>query len=78
MAYSIAIVIAIAIPALAVSQVSNLPISKFYGQWEMVQVLQSDSDVTSFHNPNSDRWIEFKKDFSFESGGGEYGKNTGN
>ena len=35
------------------------------------------SDVSSEHNPESDRYIIFNSDNTFESGGSPYGKNTG-
>lgn len=50
---------------------------KIIGTWNMVKVYEYDEDVTEKHNPMNDRWIEFKEDGSFESGGEPFGKNTG-
>ncbi len=47
------------------------------GRWEMEQVIQDGNDVSAEHNPKSNRFIIFKDDGSFESGGDPYGKNTG-
>ncbi|RKD92421.1 lipocalin-like domain-containing protein [Mangrovibacterium diazotrophicum] len=47
------------------------------GNWMMHQVLQSGQDVTADHNPHGDRYIIFKADSTFESGGQPFGKNTG-
>jgi hypothetical protein len=46
-------------------------------KWMMYQVLEGEQDVTKQHNPNQDRYIWFKEDGTFESGGTPYGKNTG-
>ena len=51
--------------------------SELHGKWMMSQVIQNDKDVSSEHNPSSDRFIIFKEDGTFESGGSPYGKNTG-
>ena len=47
------------------------------GKWKMVTVLEGNQDITPVHNPNNDRWIEFKEDGTFESGGGPQGENSG-
>ena len=47
------------------------------GRWDMYAVLEADEDVTAEHNPAGNRFIEFKADGTFESGGEPYGKNTG-
>jgi len=47
------------------------------GKWMMHTVYESGNDVTKVHNPDVDRWIEFKSDGSFKSGGTPYGINTG-
>ena len=47
------------------------------GKWEMSQVIQNGSDVSSEHNPHAERYIIFKADQTFESGGRPYGANTG-
>jgi len=47
------------------------------GTWEMHSVIQNGLDVTTEHNPQSDRYISFGPDDSFESGGSPYGSNTG-
>ena len=46
-------------------------------RWEMERVFDNGQEVTSEHNPKGNRWIEFKSDGSFESGGDPYGNNTG-
>ncbi len=43
----------------------------------MGQVFDNKKDVTAQHNPEDDRYIIFKGDSTFESGGQPYGKNTG-
>lgn len=40
-------------------------------------VMDGTANMTDQHNPNKDRWIEFKADGTFESGGTPYGSNTG-
>lgn len=47
------------------------------GKWKMVTVLEGNQDVTPLMNPENDRWIEFKADGSFKSGGGPLGSNEG-
>ena len=51
--------------------------SQLIGRWEMEKVLDNDQDVTDQHNPEGNRWIAFKSDGTFESGGDPYGSNTG-
>ncbi len=43
----------------------------------MHQVYQKGNDVTPEHNPEMERYIIFREDGTFESGGSPYGKNTG-
>jgi hypothetical protein len=47
------------------------------GKWKMYKVIQDGQDVTSEHNPYNERFIIFKSDSSFESGGRPFGKNSG-
>ena len=47
------------------------------GKWKMVTVLEGNQDITPLLNPDNDRWIEFKSNGTFESGGGPDGGNTG-
>lgn len=48
------------------------------GRWEMAKVVMDKSnDVTSEHNPESNRYFIFNPDHTFESGGDPMGKNTG-
>ena len=47
------------------------------GKWKMVKVLELSKDVTERHNPDNNRWINFKEDSTFESGAGEKSENTG-
>lgn len=47
------------------------------GKWEMYKVIQDEQDVTSEHNPYNERFIIFKSDSSFETGGRPFGKNLG-
>lgn len=51
--------------------------SDIAGHWMMHAVYQEGRDVTSEHNPEKDRYIIFKEDGTFESGGSPWGKNTG-
>lgn len=50
---------------------------KLPGVWTMEKVYEYDLDVTAKHNPQGNRWIEFRKDGSFVSGGEPFGRNTG-
>lgn len=43
----------------------------------MVKIYQDGHDVSADHNPAQDRYIHFKDDGSFESGGTPVGINTG-
>ena len=43
----------------------------------MEKVFQGQVDVTHIHNPNKNRWIEFKADYTFVSDGDPFGRNTG-
>jgi len=47
------------------------------GTWLMDKVYEYDKDVTEKHNPNNDRWIEFKSDGTFISDGQPFGYNKG-
>lgn len=47
------------------------------GKWSMDRVLQNDQNVTAEHNPENDRWIQFKEDKTFTSGGTPFGENSG-
>ena len=51
--------------------------STLIGKWKMSKVMEADEDVTKDHNPDNDRWIAFKGDGTFESGGQPFGPNTG-
>ena len=51
--------------------------NKIIGTWTMEKVYEYDKDVTEKHNSKRNRWIEFKSDGSFVSGGEPFGKNTG-
>lgn len=50
---------------------------RIMGTWVMDKVYEYNNDVTSEHNPNNDRWIEFKADGTFVSDGTPFGRNTG-
>lgn len=50
---------------------------KIIGKWKMEQVLEGDQDISKDLNPDNDRWIAFKPNGTFASGGGPYGGNTG-
>ncbi len=50
---------------------------KLIGTWQMQKVFQEGDDVTGFHNPYSERKITFHEDYSFESSGRPYSRNTG-
>lgn len=47
------------------------------GKWMMDKVIQDGKDVTSEHDPHDERYIIFKSEGTFESGGKPFGKNTG-
>lgn len=47
------------------------------GMWLIDEIIQQGKDVSSEHNPKNNRFIIFKSDGTFESGGDPYGKNTG-
>lgn len=48
------------------------------GRWHMDKVIMDQTnDVTSEHNPEGNRYIEFKADKTFKSGGDPHGENTG-
>ena len=47
------------------------------GKWKMVTVFEGNQDITPMMNPEDDRWIEFKPDGNFQSGGGPHGLNGG-
>lgn len=50
---------------------------KLEGKWMMHQVIQDGKDVSEEHNPHGERYIIFRDDGTFESGGRPYGSNTG-
>jgi hypothetical protein len=56
---------------------STTPSSWIIGKWKMVTVLEGNQDISPVLNPDNDRWIEFKPDGSFASGGGPHGSNAG-
>lgn len=58
-------------------QSSETPETKIIGIWDMEKVYEYEKDVTEKHNPENSRWIEFKADGTFESGGKPFGRNTG-
>lgn len=47
------------------------------GKWMMDEVFRQGQDVSSEHNPQNNRYIVFKEDGTFESGGDPWGMNTG-
>lgn len=51
--------------------------SDLLGMWVMGNVFQDTLDVTDEHNPALNRWITFREDGTFESGGAPYGYNAG-
>jgi hypothetical protein len=53
------------------------PSTWILGKWKMVTVLEGNQDITPMMNPDNDRWIEFKADNTFVSGGGPHGTNSG-
>jgi len=50
---------------------------KMIGKWSMEQVKDVELDVTTMHNPQKNRWIQFYADHTFVSDGDPYGRNTG-
>jgi hypothetical protein len=61
----------------SVSSKTDNPTTQIIGKWKMVTVLEGNQDITPMLNPENDRWIEFKADRTFESGGGPTGANAG-
>ena len=53
------------------------PSTWIIGKWKMVTVLEGNQDITPVLNPDNDRWITFKADGTFQSGGGPHGPNKG-
>jgi hypothetical protein len=53
------------------------PDKELLDTWKMVKVVEKENDITSKLNPNNDRWITFKDEKHFESGGTPYRMNTG-
>jgi len=47
------------------------------GTWLMHEVFQDGEDVTSEHDPYDERFMIFREDSTFESGGRPFGRNTG-
>jgi len=47
------------------------------GTWLMHEVIQDGQDVTSEHDPYDERFMIFREDSTFESGGRPFGRNTG-
>lgn len=43
----------------------------------MDKVYNDNVDVSTEHNPNNDRWIEFDEDGNYKTDGTPYGPNTG-
>jgi len=66
-------------PDLSVDSKSASPRVWIIGKWKMITVLEGNQDITPMLNPENDRWIEFKADGTFKSGGSlyEYGDNAG-
>ncbi len=70
--------ISLSLIAISVSLQAQEDLSKsIQAKWMMEKVVQDGNDVSGEHNPQSNRYIVFKKDGSFESGGEPYGRNTG-
>lgn len=63
--------------AFSASKTSVNPSVHIVGKWKMVTVLEGNQDITPMMNPDDDRWIKFKHDGIFESGGGPHGTNAG-
>lgn len=63
--------------AFSASKTSVNPSVHIVGKWKMVTVLEGNQDITPMLNPDNDRWIQFKHDGTFESGGGPHGHNAG-
>lgn len=47
------------------------------GKWNMHLVSNDGTDVTEEHNPENNRWIDFKDNGAYISDGDPYGKNSG-
>jgi hypothetical protein len=66
------------LPLLLCSLLScHSPEKRILGKWSMEKVSEYGADVTKKHNPEGNRWIEFRSDGSFISGGAPFGRNTG-
>jgi hypothetical protein len=53
------------------------PEAQITGTWLMHQVIQDGRDVSSVHNPHHERYIIFRADSTFESGGRPFDINKG-
>lgn len=52
------------------------PDKAIVGTWSMFKVYEYDHDVTAKHNPENNRWVDFKPDGIFVSDGDPFGRNT--
>lgn len=50
---------------------------KIIGTWTIEKVYEYGKDVTNKHNPDKDRWIEFRPNGTFVSDGKPFGPNKG-
>jgi len=53
------------------------PTTWIIGKWKMVTVMEGNQDITPTLNPESDRWIKFNQDRTFESGNDSEVNNSG-
>jgi hypothetical protein len=59
-----------------IGRTSN-PSDQITGKWLIYKVIQDGQDVSAEHNPPGERYLIFKIDSSFESGGRPFGGNRG-
>ena len=65
--------------AFAACSTARVPMSELIvGHWNMKKViLDKTDDVTSEHNPEENRFVKFKANHTYESGGDPYGPSSG-
>ena len=73
----IGFVILVLCSAFVINSDTLSPSGWIIGKWKMVTVMEGNQDITPVLNPDNDRWITFKADGTFESGGGPHGTNQG-
>lgn len=67
----------VVISVLFACQESSINQDQLIHKWQMGAIHQNGQDVSAWHNPEQNRWIELKADGTFVSDGDPYGRNTG-